>query len=96
LATPYHRVGLGDGAVTHEHEQWHGGVVPQKEPYFLPPVQRIRHGEVEVGIDFVPEHDIDIHSTQNRRFHVHVLRELDAKEVVTQIKVGVNPHVGLA
>jgi hypothetical protein len=31
-------VGLGDGATSREHEEQHIDVVPQKEPYSLPPV----------------------------------------------------------
>jgi hypothetical protein len=38
--------------------------------------------------------DIDIHATQNRRFHARARQELGAKEVIPQIKVGLNPNVG--
>jgi hypothetical protein len=31
------------------------GVIPQKEPYFPPPVRRSGHGEVEVGIYYMPK-----------------------------------------
>jgi hypothetical protein len=39
--------------------------------------------------------DMDGHASQNRCFHVRALREPDAKEVVPQVEMGVNPHVGL-
>jgi hypothetical protein len=86
---------LRDGTATREHGERHIGVVPQKEPNFPPPVRRFEHGEVEVGIDYMPGFDIDVCATQNRHFHAGALRELDAKEVAPQIKVGLNTHVGL-
>jgi hypothetical protein len=59
------RVGLGDGPVAHEHGEQCISVVPQKEPYFPPPVRRTRHQVVKVGINSTPRLDQDIHSTQN-------------------------------
>jgi hypothetical protein len=47
-------VGLGEGVATHEHREWCVSIVPQKEPYFPPPIWRSRHMEVEVGINSVP------------------------------------------
>jgi hypothetical protein len=43
----------------------------------------------------MPRLEVDLHATQNCRFHVCALRELDAKEVVPQVEVGVNAHEGL-
>jgi hypothetical protein len=40
--------------------------------------------------------DIDVHATQNHHFRVRALWESDAQEVVPQIEVAINPHVGLA
>jgi hypothetical protein len=91
LATPCPPVGLGDGAVTCECRERHDGDISQKEPYFVPLICRIVHGEVEVGIDSVPEFDIDVHTTENHRLHGRALVEPDAKEVVAHIKLGVNP-----
>jgi hypothetical protein len=50
---------------------------------------------VELGIDSMPRFDIDVHATQNRRFRARVLREPDTKEVLPNIKVGLNPHVDI-
>jgi hypothetical protein len=87
---------LGDGVATCEHREWHVGIVPQKELYFPPPVHRFGHVEVEVGINSMPRFDIDVHAAQNRCFHARALREPDANKVIPQIKVRINPHVGLA
>jgi hypothetical protein len=38
---------------------------------------------------------IEVHTTQNHHFHARALQEPDVKEVVPQIKVGLDPHVGL-
>jgi hypothetical protein len=86
-------VGLADRSATREHEKRCVGVVPQKEPHFLPPVQRSRHWEEEVGINYVPKSNEDVHFAQNRHFHTQALPELGAKGVL-QIEVGFNPHVG--
>jgi hypothetical protein len=79
---------------THEHGERRVGVIPQKEPYFPPPIRGFGHGEVEVRIDSMPRFDIDVHATQNYRFDACVRQEPGAKEVHPQIKVGLNPHVG--
>jgi hypothetical protein len=50
---------------------------------------------VEVWINFVPRSDKNVHTTQNRRFYTRALLELGTKEVVSQITVEFNPHVGL-
>jgi hypothetical protein len=56
-------VGLGDRAVTHEHRERHVSIIPEKEPYLLPPVHRFRQGELEVGTDSVPRLHKDVHAT---------------------------------
>jgi hypothetical protein len=40
-----HRIplGLGNGVATSDHEERRVDIIPQKEPYFLPPGRRIRH-----------------------------------------------------
>jgi hypothetical protein len=81
---------------THKHRERHVSVVPQKELYFSSPVCRSGHREVKVGIDSVPRFDVDIHATQNHRFRARSLQEPGEKEVVPQIEVRLNPHVGLA
>jgi hypothetical protein len=54
------------------------------------------HGEVKKGINAMPRLDMDVHTTQNRCFHPQAPWEMDVKEVVPQVKVGVNPHEGLS
>jgi hypothetical protein len=44
----------------------------------------------------MPRLDMDNHTPQICQFHVLVLRTSDAEEMVRQVKMGVNPHVGLA
>jgi hypothetical protein len=88
-------VGLGVGTATREHRERCIDVVPQKESYFLPPVRRSRHREVEVGINSMPRSDKEVHTTQNRHFRARALHESGAKEVVPQIEVVLDPHVGL-
>jgi hypothetical protein len=44
----------------------------------------------------MPELDMDVCATQNCRFCVRALHERDAKEVIPEVLVGVNPHEGLA
>jgi hypothetical protein len=89
-------VELGDGAVTRERGERRGDIILQKEPCFLPPIRRIEHGEVEVGINTGPKFDINIYAIQNHRLCARALWEPDAKELVLQIEVGANPHIGLA
>jgi hypothetical protein len=91
-----HTIGFGDGAATSEYEEWGVRVVPQKEPYFLPPVRRTRCREVEVGINSTPRSDEDVQTAQIRRFHARALLKLSAKELVSQIEVELNLHIGLA
>jgi hypothetical protein len=40
---------------------WH--IVPQKEPYFSPPVHGFGHEEVEMRIQAMPGLDVDVHTT---------------------------------
>jgi hypothetical protein len=51
---------------------------------------------VEAGIDSMPISDVDDHATQNHHFRAWAWQEPGAKEVVPQIEVELNPHVGLA
>jgi hypothetical protein len=88
LVISYRQLGWGDGAVIRERRERCGGIVLQKEPYFLPLIHRIRYGEVEVGINSVPRFEVNVHTSQNCRFHAWALWEPDVKEVVPQIEVG--------
>jgi hypothetical protein len=96
LGYPVPPVGLGDGAVTLEQGERRGGSVPKKEPYFLPPVQGFGHGEINVRINAMLGLDVDVHATQHCCIHIRAPWEPDMKEAVSQVKVGVNPHEGLA
>jgi hypothetical protein len=60
-------VGLGDRAVTREHGECRDGIITKKEQYFLPPVCRIGHGEVDVGINSMSRFDIEVHTIRNHR-----------------------------
>jgi hypothetical protein len=51
---------------------------------------------VDVGIDSMPGFDIDVHAAQNHHFCTRALQGPNTKDVVPQIKVGLNPHIGLA
>jgi hypothetical protein len=64
---------LGDGVATSEHGEHHVGVIPQKETYFLPPIQSIKHREVEVENNSTPRSDEDVHTAQSRHFHAQTL-----------------------
>jgi hypothetical protein len=59
-----------------------GSVVPEKDPYFLPPVRAFGNGEVKVRIDKLPGLDVDDHTSQNHCFCIRALLELDVKEEV--------------
>jgi hypothetical protein len=96
LGYPVPLVRLGDGAVTREHGERHSNIFPQKVPHFLPPVHVFEYGEVQIRISAIAKLDVDVHTTQTCRFHFRALREPDVKEVVPQVKVGVNPHECLA
>jgi hypothetical protein len=48
-----------DGVVSSERREWCGGVVPQEEPHFLPPIHKFGHGDVEIRIDDMPRFDVD-------------------------------------
>jgi hypothetical protein len=88
-------VGLGDRLATREHGERRNGIVPKKERYFLAPIRRFGHGEVEVGINSLPRTDIKVHTTQHPPFHARALQELGAKKVVPHIEVGLDPHIDL-
>jgi hypothetical protein len=70
LGHPVALAGLGDGAVTHEHRERHDSIIPQKEPYFLPPIRGFRHEEVKVRINAMPRLDVDDQASQNHRFRI--------------------------
>jgi hypothetical protein len=89
-------IGLGDGAAMSKHGERRVNIIPQKEHILSATRRGFRHGEVEVGIDSMLGFDIDVHASQNRHFHAQALREPNVKEVVSQIKVGLDPHIGLA
>jgi hypothetical protein len=55
--------GLGDGAATREHGEWHVDVIPRKGPYFLPPDRRVGHQKAEVWMVSRPGSDKDVHTT---------------------------------
>jgi hypothetical protein len=65
--------------IAHEHGEQRGNIVPQKESHFPTPVHELGHGKVEIGINAMPELDMDVNATQNRCFCVRALRELDVK-----------------
>jgi hypothetical protein len=44
----------------------------------------------------MPGFDINVQTTQNHRFRTQALHGPNTKEMVPHIKVGPNPHVGLA
>jgi hypothetical protein len=60
--------GLTDRAAAHEHGERRISVIPQKESYFLPPVGRTGHQEVEVGINSTLRPDKDVHTTLGHHF----------------------------
>jgi hypothetical protein len=62
-------IGLGDGVATCEHEKRRVGVVPQKEPYFPPPIWRIGCRVVEVEISSMAGSNEDVHTAQSHHFH---------------------------
>jgi hypothetical protein len=70
-------------------------VILQEEPLPLPPGRWVGHREVEVQVDLTPSPDVNIDKAPHRHLRTQVLPELDAGEVVPQIKVGLNPHVSL-
>jgi hypothetical protein len=57
------QIRLGDATVTREHREPCGNIVPQKEPYFSPPVHGFGHEEVEMRIQAMPGLDVDVHTT---------------------------------
>jgi hypothetical protein len=66
-------VGLMDGVATRDHGERCVGVVPKKEPYFLPHDRRVRHQKAELGINTRPRSDKDVHTTQYRCFRAQAL-----------------------
>jgi hypothetical protein len=87
--------GLRGGETTHEHREQHVGIVPQKEPYFPPPDRRMEHREMKVEINYRPRSDKYVHLAQGHHFCTRALLKPGMKEVVSQIEVGLNPHIGL-
>jgi hypothetical protein len=88
-------VWLGDGVATRQHRERRISVVPQKKPYFLPPVRWTGRQEVKIGINYTPRFDEDVHAAQNRHFRARALPESDVEEVVPLIEVRLDAHVGL-
>jgi hypothetical protein len=87
--------GLGNRVATHEHGERRVGVIPQKEPHFPPPVRRTRDQEVEVGINSTARSNKYVSTAQSCHFYSRALLLLGTEEVVPQIEVGLNPHIGL-
>jgi hypothetical protein len=87
---------LGNGAATNERGERRIGIIPPVQPLLPPPLHQFGHGNAEVRIDAMPRLDMDNHTPQICQFHVLVLRTSDAEEMVRQVKMGVNTHVGLA
>jgi hypothetical protein len=80
-----------DVAATREYREQHDGVVPQKGPYFPPPVQKAGHQEVKVGINSRTRSDKDVHIAQSHCFRARALLKSGAKEIVPHIEVGSIP-----
>jgi hypothetical protein len=73
-----------------------GSGVPQKEPFFLSPDQRVGHLNLEVWTDSQPRSDRNAHIAPHCHFLTRAQPQLEAEEIVPEIKLGLNPHVGLA
>jgi hypothetical protein len=56
------------GRLPNELGEHRDNVVPEKDPYFLPPVRAFGNGEVKVRIDKLPGLDVDDHTSQNHCF----------------------------
>jgi hypothetical protein len=96
LSHPIPLVGLGDGAVTSEHGERCSGIILQGESHFPPLIHGFGYGDVEIRNNAMPRRDVHNHAPPpNLHFRVRVLWELDAKEVIQQIEMVVNPHEGL-
>jgi hypothetical protein len=89
-------LGLTDKSATYEHGEQCIGVVPQKELYFSPPDRSIKHRKAKVRINSWPGLDKDVHAAPHHYFRVRALSQPGAKEIVPQIEMGLNPHIGLA
>jgi hypothetical protein len=81
---------------THNHREWCINVILQEEPLPPPPGRWVRHRELEVQVNLTPSPDINVDAAPHHRLRARVLPESDAEDVVSQIKVGLNPHVSLA
>jgi hypothetical protein len=66
-------VRLGDATAPREHGERRISVIPEKEPYFLPPVWRTGRQEVEVRINSAPRSNKDVQTIQSRCFRAQAL-----------------------
>jgi hypothetical protein len=55
-------LGLGNRAATSDHGERCIDVIPQKESYFPPPIWRVGHQKMEVGINSRPGSDQKVHT----------------------------------
>jgi hypothetical protein len=44
---------------------WRGSVVPQIKPLLLVPLHRSGHGNIEIGVDSMPELGMNNHATRD-------------------------------
>jgi hypothetical protein len=85
----------GNGATNGKRREQSGGVIPQVKPLLLPPLHRSGCGEFKVGIYSVPHLNMNDHILRDHQLSFRILWTLDMKEKFPQIKLRVNPHVGL-
>jgi hypothetical protein len=62
LCHPVTPVMVGSGVVTGEHGERCISVVPQLAPLLSPPRHRFEHEDVEIGINTLPGHKMDVHA----------------------------------
>jgi hypothetical protein len=85
----------GNRAITSERKKRHGGVVPQIKPLLPPPFHQFGYGGVEIRINTMSELDMNDCTPRDCQLHVWVLWTPDTEEIIPQVEMGVNPHVGL-
>jgi hypothetical protein len=85
----------GNGVTIGKRRGRSESVVPQVKPLLSPPLHRSGHWDFKVGIYPVPRLNMDNHAPRDRQLSFRILRAPDVKEVLSLIKLTVDPQVSL-